>query len=152
MALTVYLTREEVPSYLKIIDINDEFFDAFTRLTNTEFEKNLLDEIDKAKYASSSTFYGRTKQMGALNVRCLSTGTKTLLNIEKWGKSNKYCFNVIECGDNALEFICDLHSGSILFEHPYYIIMREDESCDIECRGIHFRDICEFIEWAKEVI
>ena len=147
MSLNVYLTREEVPSGMTIIDSSDIHFNAFGRLTNSEFEKNVLKEVDLAEYNSESTFIGRTKKLGGLFIDKLSTGTKTLLNIVSFPRM---CFNVIECGRNSLEFLCDLHEGNVLWERPVLLPMRDDESCDIMCRGIHFTNIYDFLDYEWE--
>jgi hypothetical protein len=144
MALSVYLTREEVPNNIKIIDSNDAYFNGYTVIGNSDFENNVLSTIDKAKRTSELTFIGRTEKLGNLNKSCLSTGTKTLLNIYN---NPDVCFNVDECGDNALEFLCDLNRGNILWEFPYINFERDKEDCCIICRGIHFSNMIDFMDY-----
>ncbi|MDE7307768.1 MAG: DUF4869 domain-containing protein [Lachnospiraceae bacterium] len=59
-------------------------------------------KIDKAEYTTSLTFLERTNILGNLNKSMLSTETKTLLNIIN---HPDICFNVAECGNNALQFL-----------------------------------------------
>ncbi len=42
---------------------------------------------------------------------CLSTGSKILLNIYRYPE---LCFNVMECGDNALELLAGIKKDNIL--------------------------------------
>lgn len=94
MSLNVYLTREEVNN-LTIIRKNDEYFNGMTELKDCDFVSKVLKNIDKAKRVSDLTFVGRTEYLGALNKSCLSTGTKTLLNI--YSHPNK-CFDDVSVG------------------------------------------------------
>lgn len=144
MALNVYLKKEEIPAQLQVINKNDVYFDGYTNLNGSEFEQNVLREIDQAHRVSELTFIGRTTALGALNKSNLSTGSKTLLNIYN---NSDICFNVVECGDNALEFLCDLHAGHVLWEMPFINVERDEETCDIMCRGKHFDNICDFLDY-----
>lgn len=81
MSLTVYLSRDEVPDNMVVINNNDAYFDGMTVLKDVDFVHKVLKEIEKAERHSAVTFIGRTASLGALNKSCLSTGTKTLLNI-----------------------------------------------------------------------
>lgn len=81
MSLNVYLTKEEVPENLVIIRKNDDYFNGLTILHDTEFVHKVLWDIDMAKRCTDITFIERTISLGALNKSCLSTGTKTILNI-----------------------------------------------------------------------
>lgn len=56
----------------------------------------------------------------------------------------------MECGNNALEFLCDIHVGNILWEEPVFFIERENEGCDILCRNLHFNNICDFVDYGWE--
>ena len=144
MALKVYLTREEIPSGVKVIDNNDSYFNANTTLKNSDLE--ILKTVDEAVYISEMTFLGRTKEFGALYKYSLSTGTKTLLNILS---HPNICFDVKECGDNALQFLRYYNEGLILWSFPFYNIqdINDSEECNIECRGKHFNNICEFMDF-----
>ena len=97
--------------------------------------------VDMAKYNSDLTFIGRTKELGALNKSMLSTGTKTLLNIIAYPNR---CFNVVECGSNAPQFIPRITEGYILWELPV-TVCRDRPKCDIDYRGRHYTDFLEFL-------
>jgi hypothetical protein len=147
MALNVYLTKEEIPDGMTFINKNDIYFDGFTNLDNSDFVTNVLREVDEAEVTSELTFLGRTKKLGNLFKDHLSTGSKTLINIHAYPE---ICFNVVECGDNALEFLCDLHEGNIYWHLPFINFERDDESCDIQCRGRHFDNMIDFLEFDWE--
>lgn len=116
MALVVYRTEEDVKNAgLDLIRVNDLFFNAETYLDNTYLSNLVLSTVDKAKYNSSLTFIGRSIDLGALNKNMLSTGTKTLLNIINHPDK---CFDVCECGDNALSLLPLFKNGSVLWAFP----------------------------------
>ena len=126
-----------------IILINDLFFDTDTVLKNTDFTNIVLNTIDEASYHSPFTFIGRTKELGALNKNMLSTGTKTLLNIE--GHPEK-CFNVCECGNNALSLLPLLKNGCIFWENPA-VAYDGAKECDILLDGVaRYTDFYKFLE------
>lgn len=141
MSLQVYRSIDEVPSDIKVIESNDSFFDGITNLTKTELVCEILRTVDKAEFNSSQTFIGRTKELGALHKSMLSTGTKTLLNIIQ---HPEFCFNVAECGNNALQFIPRIKEGYILWKLPV-VVCRERFECDINYRGMHYVDFHEFL-------
>lgn len=143
MCLTVYRDRSSVPSNVRIVDVNDSYFDARTLLKNTALEKEILKTIDKAECSSPLTFIGRDKRLGSLNKSCLSTGSKTLLNIIS---NPDVCFNVCECGNNALKFIPKMRSGIVLWKRPF-ILADDNEPCDIEIEGRHFTDLYSFLSY-----
>lgn len=120
---------------------NDLFFDARTSIRDTELVADILEYVDSAKYNSDLTFIGRTKELGALNKSMLSTGTKTLLNIIAYPDR---CFSVVECGDNALNFIPRLREGNIIWELPV-VVCKDRLECDIEYRGIRYTDFHKFL-------
>lgn len=133
MSLQVYRSIVELSSNIRVIKNNDSFFDVMTDLTNTELVCEILRTVDKAEFNSSQTFIGRTKELGALHKSMLSTGTKTLINIIH---HPEICFNVAECGNNALQFIPKITEGHILWELPV-VVCRDRPKCDIDYRGMH---------------
>ncbi len=115
MALYIYTDRAKVPEDMKIIDFNDSYFDVFTTIEDTQLVRTILAAVDKAEYHSNKSFIGRTKDLGALNKNMLSTGTKTLLNIIQ---HPDICFNTIECGANALQFLPLIKNGNVIWKVP----------------------------------
>lgn len=146
MSLRIYRSVDEVPEGIRVVMNNNLFFDARTLIRNDALVLDILKSIDKAVYNSELTFIGRTLELGALSKSMLSTGTKTLLNIISYPDK---CFNVVECGNNALKFIPKLKQGHILWEMPV-VVCRDKPECDIEYRGIHYTDFHEFLSKVEE--
>lgn len=145
--LKIYTSIEDVQKDNKeLIRINDSFFNSETSIIDSLLVRDILTLIDKAEYNSDLTFIGRTKKLGALNKNMLSTGTKTLLNILSFPD---ICFDVCECGDNALSFLPKIREGNILWELPIAIYQGEP-ACDIECNGQHFTNFYKFLESVGE--
>lgn len=134
MSLIIYTEKKYIPHNLKFININDSFFDVYTQLNDDDLCKDILLKIDKAEYNTPLTFLGRTKALGNLNKSMLSTGTKTLLNIINHPDK---CFNVAECGNNALQFLPKIQKGNILWEMPA-IAYCGTADCDIILNGIQY--------------
>lgn len=133
MSLKVYTHKEDIPNHIKYINYNDKFFSS-VELKDDDTTKSILSRIDKAKYNSSDTFIGRDESLGALNKNLLSTGCKTILNI---ASHPEICFDVIECGQNALKCLTLLNQGYILWTFPV-LITNKSEPCDIEVNNIKF--------------
>lgn len=146
MSLVVYKNMEDIPSNLKVIKLNDVFFNTETELSNNEIVKAILSEIDKATINSELTFVGRTKELGALNKNMLSTGTKTLLNILQ---HPEYCFDVCECGNNALCFLPLIKEGNILWE-DISAAYSGNGVCDILYGGKNYSNFYEFLSDAYQ--
>ena len=154
MSLMVYIKEKDVPKGMKIITNNDDFFSLYTSLNNSDFEKIVLNVVEKARYLSSETFISREDWMGGLYRDYLSTGCKTLLNIEK---NPNYCFSTIECGQNVLSMLRLLRNGNVLLNNRCIRCWDSDHECDIVYNGMHFMDFSEFrhyimvLEPSKEV-
>ena len=143
MALNVYIDIKDIPHGMQIIRFNDSYFDLETELTDSYFEKEVLKQIDKARYASANTFYGRTENFGALFKACLSTGVKTLLNIEK---HSDVCFDSAECGENSLLMIRLLKQGNILMRKQLLVFPGDNVACDINYNNCNYSDFGKFID------
>lgn len=126
MSLHIYTDKKYIPSDLQFIDNNNLFFKQ-TTLINTPECKKVLSTIDKATYLDENNFLPRDAEVGPLNKSCLSTGTKTLLNI--LNNPNK-CFDVTECESNALELMCELAEGHVYW-HPPCLFITGSKPCDI---------------------
>lgn len=118
MALHLYTDLEFIPKDMELIRRNDDFFNVYTSLQNDIYTNKALHEIEQAEYNSTDTFISRVKRFGALFKQFISTGTKTVLNI--YYNQDK-CFDIAECGDNAIEFLLRYGEGSILVTHTFQI-------------------------------
>lgn len=143
MCLNVYRDRSSVPSGMQIVDVNDSYFNAYTKLDDSPLEREILQEIDEAEYGSSVTFVGRDKKLGKLNKSFLSTGTKTIINILD---NPDVCFNVCECGDNVLKFLPRINNGNVLWKRPF-LVVEQNIPCNIQIEGKSFNDLCSFLQY-----
>lgn len=146
MSLNIYRRREDVPKGMKIIDCNDGYFKKI-KLTDTPFTRKVISVIDGGSYVDSSQFLDRSKTGVNIYLDCLSTGSKTLLNI--YYSSDK-CFNVMECGNNARCLLPQIKDGNILWE-CISVLPLEDEACDIVFDGKSFNSFFEFLKYTEEV-
>ncbi len=97
MSLNVYLYREDIPVGMRVVRMNDAFFQK-VKLVNDETTRKLLKSIDQAEYGNETMFISRNKKMGLINKDYLSTGCKTLLNAYYYPD---ICFDMLECGRNV---------------------------------------------------
>lgn len=143
MPLTIYREKQG----LDIIDSSDNYF-INTILRDDEFTHKVLRFIDQARRVDDVRFEGRSSSFGPLDKSHLSTGTKTILNIAQHPDK---CFNVVECGDNALNMLRYLHSGMVYWEYPIFCLDDEDgiddvSSCDFVYRNERYTDVNDFLE------
>ena len=144
MSLNIYRNIKDIPDGVQLVNFNDRFFDAKTTLQNDDFTRTVLQEIDKAVYLSEFCFLGRTPNLGGLNKGSLSTGTKTLLHIHKYPN---LCFNVCECGNNALNLLALLSDGNVYWEIPAAIITSSQyNQCDILFEGVTYTNFSKFLQ------
>ena len=122
-----------------IVFDNNEFFDSRTSILDEDISKDALSTVERGIYRSSTTFISRDAI--ELDKSCLSTGTKTLLNIIQ---HPDICFDVSECGINALQFIPRIRNGIIIWRFPL-IPYRDKKDCDISYRGILYSNFSDFL-------
>ena len=127
---------------------NDIFFNAHTKIQDLDIVKDILKIVDKAERLSDLTFIGRSNKFGPLDKQCLSTGTKTLLNIIQYKEK---CFNISECGINVLELL-PLLDGNVYCNHYInFPITKENKNSQIKYRGKLFSNLIDFNEYYEEV-
>ena len=147
--LTICRTIAEIPADMRYVKDNDAFFDAKSKLLDTDLVRYIMNQIDGASYVSEIIFCSRNKELGGLNKSCLSTGTKTLLNVIN---SANVCFDVIECGINVLDLIPKVSlevNGNIFWKDCYYPF-EADCDCDIVYKGKRFNRIFDFMRELME--
>ena len=143
--LELYDSKENI----NVIMSNDLYFDAHTDLKDTELSNFIINRIDKAERLSEKTFKGRSDKFGALDKQCLSTGTKTLLNILQ---NRDICFNISECGQNVLSLLPLIKEGKIYCGRYLNIpITDENIDCRIKFKGKVFNNLGEFKEFYEEI-
>lgn len=111
--ITIYKDKDDIPSNMEYIELNDVFFNQNTVTKLDDRAKEIIEQIDEAKWISKykivSKFNGVT-----LDVDCLSTGCKTVLNVAYF-PDRVFCLK--ECGDNALEILYNLEEGLVYSDY-----------------------------------
>lgn len=119
--ITIYKDKKDLPKNTEYVELNDVFFNQNTVLRLDDKANTIIEQIDDSKlsgkYKILSKFNGVT-----LDVDCLSTGCKTVLNV-RYFPDKIFCLK--ECGDNALEVLYKLQDGAIYSD---YAIMPFDMS------------------------
>lgn len=146
MSLNVYSNKEDIPTGMLYVDCNDDYFFGNTALRDDKFTREVIEIVDKATYLSEDTFLSRVKKWGALFKDNLSTGCKTLLNIQQ---HPDVCFNVAECGNNVLRLLPVINKGNVFWEIPV-VILDEDCECDIVYKNKHFVSYVDFLNYVVE--
>lgn len=142
--ITIFDSLEKIPKNIKYVKDNDAYFDAKSKLLDTDLVRFILETIDNAKYVSESTFLGRNIKSGNLNKMYLSTGTKVLLNIIN---NSNVCFDVIECGVNVLDlipYISNKVEGYIFWRDCLYPFA-DNFDCDIYFNGKRYSKVFDFM-------
>lgn len=111
--ITIFKDKKDIPREIEYVELNDLFFNQNTVLRLDERAEAVIEQVDQAKPAGKfkiiSKFNGVT-----LDVDCLSTGCKTVLNV-MYFPDKVFCMK--ECGDNALETLYNLDSGSVYSDY-----------------------------------
>lgn len=111
--ITIYKNKKDIPSNMDYVELNDVFFNQNTVSKLDERASAIVEKIDESKligkYKIESKFNGVT-----LDVDCLSTGCKTVLNI-MYFPDKVFCLK--ECGDNAIEAAYCLEDGAVYSDY-----------------------------------
>lgn len=111
--ITIYKNKKDIPDNMKYVELNDVFFNQNTVSKLDDRAKVIVEKIDNSrligKYKIESKFNGVT-----LDVDCLSTGCKTVLNV-MFFPDKVFCIK--ECGDNALEVLYKLEDGAVYSDY-----------------------------------
>lgn len=111
--ITIFKNKKDIPDDKEYIELNDVFFNQNTVLKLDDRANVIVEKIDDSrligKYKIESKFNGVT-----LDVDCLSTGCKTVLNV-LYFPNKVFCLK--ECGDNALEVLYALEEGAVYSDY-----------------------------------
>lgn len=111
--ITIFKNKKDIPHTMEYVELNDIFFNKQTVLKLDEQAKKIIEQIDGAelitKYKIVSKFNGVT-----LDIDCLSTGCKTVLNV-LYFSDKVFCLK--ECGENALEILYHLENGYVYSDY-----------------------------------
>ncbi|HCM11995.1 MAG TPA: DUF4869 domain-containing protein [Lachnospiraceae bacterium] len=137
--ITIYKDKKDIPQNMEYVELNDVFFNKNTVARLDDHAKEIVEKIDDAKlagkYKIESKFNGVT-----LDVDCLSTGCKTVLNV-LYFPDKVFCLK--ECGDNALEVLYNLEDG---FIYSDYAMIPFDMSEVKVCFGTQSKIINDYEE------
>ena len=128
---------------MEFVELNYVFFNQNTAAKLDNYAKEMIKQIDEAellsKYKIESKFNGTT-----LDVDCLSTGCKTVLNV-LYFPDKVFCLK--ECGDNALDVLYSLDSGSVYSD--YAVISFDMDAVKVsDSQGVRIIDDYEELrEW-----
>lgn len=111
--ITIFKDKKDIPNDMEYIELNDVFFNQNTASKLNDIAIAVVKKIDQSKligkYKIESKFNGVT-----LDVDCLSTGCKTVLNVMYYPEK---VFCLKECGDNALEVLYGLENGAVYSDY-----------------------------------
>ncbi len=111
--ITIFKNKNDIPSDMDYVELNDVFFNQNTVSKLDDRANAIVEKIDASKligkYKIESKFNGV-----ALDIDCLSTGCKTVLNV-LYFPEKAFCLK--ECGDNALEVLYELDAGTVYSDY-----------------------------------
>ena len=118
--IIIYKDKKDIPNDKEYVELNDMFFNQNTASKIDDKANAIVEKIDGSKligkYKMESKFNGVT-----LDVDCLSTGCKTVLNV-LYFPNKVFCLK--ECGDESLEVLYGLVSGAVYSDYaiiPFYM-------------------------------
>lgn len=141
--ITIFKNKQDIPSQMEYIEINDVFFNQNTVMQIDEHAKKVIKEIDGARLISKYKISSKFNEV-VLDIDKLSAGCKTVLNVLYY-PDKVFCLK--ECGSNALEFLYGLDKGQVYSE--YALIPFDMESVMVQDRTGKktIRDYEELKEW-----
>lgn len=148
MSLRIFTNESDIPKDLasKVIIQNDDFFDTQTLLSDKKIVREIISQVDNGSYHSENYFIPRNENIGAISRECLSTGSKTLINIVL---HPDYCFDIIECGNNAIQILPLIKNGSILWRKPTAVYSGQEE-CDVIYKNQKYNNFYDLLDTIYE--
>ena len=112
--ITIFKNKKDIPQNMEYIELNDLFFNKHTVLKLDGRAEEIIERIDGVKQLSK--FKIESKFNGVmLDIDCLSTGCKSVLNV-MYSPEKVFCMK--ECGENALECMYALENGYVYSDYP----------------------------------
>ncbi len=141
--ITIYKNKNDIPHNMEYVELNDLFFNQNTASRLDDHAKKLIKQIDDSelisKYKIVSGFNGAT-----VDVDCLSTGCKTVLNVMYFPKT---VFCLKECGENALEILYSLEEGFVYSDYALIPFEMDTFKVAVGSEGRIIDDYEELKEW-----
>lgn len=111
--ITIYKSKEDIPQGMEYVELNDVFFNQNTAEKLDKRADDIIARIDDSKLLGKFKIESKFNRV-ILDVDCLSTGCKTVLNV-MYFPDKVFCIK--ECGDNALEILYGLDEGSVYSDY-----------------------------------
>ena len=112
--ITIYKDKKDIPIHMEYVEWNDLFFNKNTALKLDGRAAKIIEQIDEAKVISKFQIRSKFHET-VVDVDCLSTGCKTVLNV-LYFPDKVFCIK--ECGENALDILYGLESGQVYCDYP----------------------------------
>lgn len=111
--ITIYKNKRDISQDMEYVELNDVFFNQNTASRLDGRAREIIEKIDEAKLLGKYKIESRFNGV-ALDVDCLSTGCKTVLNV-LYFPDKVFCLK--ECGENALEVLYGLGNGAVYSDY-----------------------------------
>lgn len=111
--ITIFKDKQDIPRNMEYIELNDLFFNQNTASLVDERAEKIIETIDGAKLVGKYKIQSRFND-SILDIDMLSVGCKTVLNVLYY-PGKVFCLK--ECGNNALEVLYSLETGSVYSEY-----------------------------------
>lgn len=141
--ITIYKNKQDIPSQMEYIEINDVFFNQNTVTQIDEHAKKVIEEIDGARLISKYKISSKFNEV-VLDIDKLSAGCKTVLNVLYY-PDKVFCLK--ECGSNALEFLYGMDKGQVYSEYALIPFDMEAVTVQDQTGKKTIRDYEELKEW-----
>lgn len=141
--ITIFKNKQDIPSQLEYIEINDVFFNQNTVTRIDERAKKVIEEIDGARLISKYKISSKFNEV-VLDIDKLSAGCKTVLNVLYY-PDKVFCLK--ECGSNALEFLYRMDKGQVYSEYALIPFDMEEVMVQDQTGQKTIRDYEELKEW-----
>lgn len=141
--ITIYKNKQNIPSNMEYIELNDTFFNQNTAIRLDSYAKKIIEQIDEAELIGKYKIMSKFNQV-VLDVDRLSTGCKTVLNV-LYFPDKVFCLK--ECGENALEILYKLKEGSVYSDYALIPFEMDELAVFIGSESRMIDDYEELKEW-----
>lgn len=141
--ITIYKNKKNIPDDMEYVELNDVFFNQNTVARIDDSARAIIEQIDASKLLGKYKIESRFNGV-ALDIDCLSTGCKTVLNV-LYFPDKVFCLK--ECGNNALEILYGLETGSVYSDYAVIPFDMEEVKVSDERGTRVISDYEELKEW-----
>lgn len=141
--ITIYKNKKDIPSDREYVELNDIFFNQKTVGMLDSRAHDIIAQIDGAKQISKYKIESKFNSV-VLDIDCLSTGCKTVLNV-LYFPDKVFCMK--ECGDNALDILYSLNDGQVYSDYAVISFDMTEVTVCSENEHKIIKDYEELKEW-----